>query len=71
MKYKYARIDLLTIIELSTFGLISDNDTYTPTIEWIKGLSDVEYRDDYQCFFVLKGSKSHTAITMKLGDVFD
>jgi hypothetical protein len=45
--------------------------TYNDNLDWLKALPDVEYRDDYQCFFVLKGSPSHTAIAMKLGDVFD
>jgi hypothetical protein len=45
--------------------------TYDSNLQWLKNLPDVEYRDDYQCFFVLKASPSHTAIAVKLGDVFD
>jgi hypothetical protein len=70
MTYEYARIDVLSIISISTFGMATGNDTYQSNLQWIKGLPDVEYRHDYQCFFVLKGSPSHTAIVMKLGDVF-
>jgi hypothetical protein len=72
MKLEYMRIDLLRIINISNFGLVSDNShTYDDNLKWIRELSDVEYRHDYQCFFVLKGSPSHTAIAMKLGDIFD
>ena len=72
MKLEYKRIDLLRLIELSSFGLTTDKPhTYDSNIEWLKNLSDVEYRDDYQCFFVLNASPSHTAIAMKFGDIFD
>jgi hypothetical protein len=72
MKYEYLRIDVLNIIEVSQFGLVSGGPhTYNSNLDWLKALPDVEYRNDYQCFFVLKGSPSHTAIAMKLGDVFD
>ena len=72
MTYEYARIDVLSIISQSRFGMTSLDrpHTYEDNLQWIKGLPDVEYRHDYQCFFVLKGSPSHTAIVMKLGDVF-
>lgn len=69
-KLEYARIDVLSIIQTSTFGMVTGNDTYTSNLDWLKSLPDVEYRQDYQCFFVLKQSKSHTLIAMKLGDVF-
>ena len=70
MKLEYARIDLLNVINASTFGLVTGTDTYQNNTKWLKGLPDVEYREDYQCFFVLKGSPSHTAIALKLGDIF-
>lgn len=72
-KLEYMRIDVLSIIEVSQFGLTSldRSHTYESNLQWLQSLADVEYRDDYQCFFVLKGSSSHTAIAMKLGDVFD
>jgi hypothetical protein len=72
MKLEYKRIDVLSIIEISSFGMVTDKPhTYQNNLGWLQGLDDVEYREDYQCFFVLKGSPSHTAIAIKLGDVFD
>ena len=73
MKLEYARIDVLSIINVSQFGMttLDRPHTYDDNLEWLHGLADVEYRHDYQCFFVLKGSPSYTAIAMKLGDVFD
>jgi len=72
-KLEYARIDMLTLINVSQFGMttLDRPHTYDSNIQWIKNLPDVEYREDYQCFFVLKGSPSQTAIVMKLGDIFD
>lgn len=58
MKYQYARIDLM---ELLPHGM---------DIKWMYTAPDCEYREDYQCFFVLKGSKTHTMIAVKYGDVF-
>ena len=71
-KLEYARIDVLNIIQVSRFGMTSLDrpHTYDDNLQWLQSLADVEYREDYQCFFVLKGSPSHTAIVMKLGDVF-
>jgi hypothetical protein len=72
MKSEYLRIDMLTIIGLSRFGLVSGGvHTYDDNLDWLKALPQVEYRHDYQCFFVEKGSPSHTAIAMKFGDIFD
>ena len=72
MKLQYKRIDVLSLIQISSFGLTTDKPhTYDSNLQWLKNLSDVEYREDYQCFFVLEGSPSHTAIAMKLGDIFD
>ena len=73
IKLEYKRIDVLSIIEISQFGMTSLDrpHTYESNLQWLQALPDVEYRHDYQCFFVLKGSPSHTAIAMKLGDVFD
>lgn len=72
MKLEYMRIDVLNIIEISQFDLTSLDrpHTYDDNLAWLQALPDVEYRDDYQCFFVLKGSPSHTAIALKFGDVF-
>lgn len=73
MKHEYLRIDMLTLINISQFGMTSLDrpHTYDSNLQWLKALPDVEYRHDYQCFFVRKGSSSHTAIAVKLGDVFD
>lgn len=63
---------MLTIIGLSRFGLVNGGPhTYDSNLQWLKNLPEVEYRDDYQCFFVQKGTASHTAIAMKFGDIFD
>jgi len=59
MKYEYVRIDDFRLISL---GIRAN---------WLHGLPDVEYREDYSCFFVRKGSRSHTAIVMKYGDIFE
>lgn len=72
MKLEYKRIDVLKVIDVSSSNLTEYRPhTYQSNLDWLKSLSDVEYREDYQCFFVLKGSSSHTAIAMKLGDVFE
>jgi len=59
MNLEYARIDLMSL-------LMREID---PT--WFHLQNDCEYRDDYQCFFILKGSKTHTMINLKHGDIFD
>jgi hypothetical protein len=59
MKYEYLRIDLLRLLP---YGLDAD---------WLHQQPDVEYREDYQCFFILKGSKTHTLAALKYGDIFE
>lgn len=59
MKYEYVRIELIKLL------------SHGYDIEWMYTAPECEYRDDYLCFFVLKGSKTHTLITMKYGDVYD
>lgn len=59
MKLEYVRIDDFRLISL---GIRAN---------WLHSLPDVEYREDYCCFFVLKASASHTAIAMKYGDIFE
>lgn len=39
-------------------------------INWLHTASDSEWREDYLCFFVLKGSKTHTKVALMYGDVF-
>ena len=62
MKYEYMKIEDFRLLSL---GITADDWT------WLYNQPDVEYRHDYCCFFVLKGSPTHTAITIKLGDVFE
>ncbi len=62
MKLEYMRIDDFRLLSLK----FSANEW-----TWLYNLPDVEYRNDYCCFFVLKGSRSHTQIVMKYGDIFD
>lgn len=59
MKLKYLRIDDFRLISL---GIRAN---------WLMTLPQVEYREDYCCFFVQAGSPSHTAIVMKYGDIFE
>ena len=40
-------------------------------LNWLHQANDSEWRDDYQCFFILKGSKTHTLVALKYGDIFD
>jgi hypothetical protein len=58
-QYEYMRIDDFRLISLGIRA------------KWLHSLPDVEYREDYSCFFVLKGSKSHTLIAIKFGDIFE
>jgi hypothetical protein len=59
MKLEYLRVDTFRLLLLG----ISAN--------WFHQQSDCEWRDDYQCFFILKGSKTHTLAALKYGDIFD
>lgn len=59
MKYEYTRIELMRLLG---YGL---------DIQWLYSAPDCEYREDYLCFFVLKGSPTHTKIALKYGDVFE
>jgi hypothetical protein len=59
MKYEYLRIDMMRIAQLGI------------ELNWLHQANDSEWRDDYQCFFILKGSKTHTLVALKYGDIFD
>ena len=59
MKLEYIRLDL---IHLLSYGL---------DINWLHQADDCEYREDYCCFFILKGSRTHILAALKYGDVFD
>ena len=59
MKYEYLRVELIRLIE------------YGEEINWLHTAANCEYREDYCCFFVLKGSPTHTKIALLYGDVFE
>ena len=59
MKYEYVRIDLLSLLQYGT------------DVNWFYKQNDCEWRDDYQCFFILKGSPTHTMAALKFGNIFD
>jgi hypothetical protein len=59
MQYEYVRIDLMRLI------------SYGTQANWLHSAADCEYREDYQCFFILKGSKTYTMAVLKYGDIFD
>ena len=39
--------------------------------QWLHDQEDCEWREDYQCFFIVKGSKTHTLAALKYGDIFE
>ena len=59
MNYEYVRID--------SFNLLLKGIS----IKWLRQQPDCEWREDYQCFFILKGSKTHTLAALKYGDIFE
>ena len=59
MPLKYARIDMMRIIDLGV------------ELDWLHHADDSEWRDDYQCFFILIGSKTYTYLVMKYDNLFD
>jgi hypothetical protein len=56
--YEYLRIDMMEIINKNI------------EFDWLHQAPDSEWRDDYQCFFIRKGSQTHTLIALKYGDIF-
>lgn len=38
--------------------------------EWLMNQKDCEWRSDYQCWFILKNSATHTLVALKYGDIF-
>ena len=63
IKLEYIRIDYLKVI-LANIEL--DN---TRPLDYLKSADDCEWREDYQCWFVLKGSKTHSWIAMNYGEI--
>jgi hypothetical protein len=59
MTYEYIRLDLFRLLP---FGIEAN---------WLHQQPDCEYREDYQCFFILKGSRTHTLAALKFGDIFE
>ena len=58
MPYEYVRIDIIR--------MIGQPDAR----HWLDTQSDCEWRQDYQCWFILNGSKTHTMAALKFGDIF-
>lgn len=58
-RYEYIRIDLMSLL------------AYGIKVNWLHQADDCEYREDYQCFFILKGSRTHTMAALKYGDIFE
>jgi hypothetical protein len=59
VKYEYVRID--------SFSLLIKGIS----AKWFSQQPDCEWREDYQCFFILKGSRTHTLAALKYGGVFE
>jgi hypothetical protein len=59
MTYEYARLDLMRVI---AHGI---------ELNWLHSAPDCEYREDYQCFFILRGSRTYTLAILRYGDCFD
>ena len=59
MNYEYIRIDMIKVV-LTNIEL--DN---SQALKYLHTATDCEYREDYQCFFVLKGSSTHSWIAVK------
>jgi hypothetical protein len=59
MKLTYARLDLMRVIQ------------HGVELNWLHSAADCEYREDYLCFFILRGSKTYTRVALMYGDIFD
>jgi len=59
MNYEYLRIDLFRLLPYGTEA------------NWLHTQPDCEFREDHQCFFVLKGSTTHILTVLKYGDIFE
>lgn len=65
MNYEYIRIDMIK--------LLLSNIEHDPkgALEFLEQAPDVEYRHDYQCFFILRNSPTHTWLALMHGELFD
>ena len=59
MNYEYVRVDLFRLLP---YGIEAN---------WLHNQPDCEWREDYQCWFILKGSKTHTIAALKFDNIFD
>ena len=59
MRYEYIRIDTMMLIE-------SRNHVF----QWLHEQPDAEYREDYCCFFIPSGSRTHTWLALNHPDLF-
>lgn len=49
---------MLTLLEMNSL------------FNWLHEAPDCEWREDYCCFFILKGSKTHTWLALNHSDLF-
>jgi len=65
MNPDYVRIDMVK--------LLLSNIEHDPkgALEYLETASDVEWRHDYQCFFIRKGTLTHSWLALKHGELFD
>ena len=65
IKLEYIRIDMLKVV-LSNIEHDTDNAS-----NYLRSADDCEYREDYQCWFVLRGSLTHSWIAIKYGELLE
>lgn len=59
MKYEYTRIDLMHLL------------MFPELRNWLDGQADVEYREDYQCYFIRKDTQTHTWLALTYGELLE
>lgn len=59
MNYEYHRIDMMRVVIINI-----EEDSNDP-INYLRTAKDSEYREDYQCFFVRKGTPTANWIALK------
>ena len=60
MTYLYARLDAMRCMNWTAEEL-----------NWLRHAPDVEYREDYLCWFIRRESKTYTYLVLKHGNIFD
>jgi hypothetical protein len=63
MKYEYIRIDMMRVV------ITNIDEDSTTALTYLQQSNDCEYREDYQCFFVLKGSPTHSWVALRYPDL--